>query len=47
MKPSCVAFGAFPQRGRHPWPGEASSTVALGWGAPVSVAAQRCSGLID
>eukprot|EP01041_Mallomonas_annulata_P014810 gene14810-31458_t len=27
VTPPCVAFGAFPQGGRHPWPGEASSTV--------------------
>ncbi|MDR7152786.1 hypothetical protein J2W49_004764 [Hydrogenophaga palleronii] len=28
--PRC-AFGASPSRGRHPWPGEAGSTVALDW----------------
>lgn len=31
MAPPRSAFGASPSRGRHPWPGEAGSTVARGW----------------
>ena len=38
MKPPCAAYGAFPLGGRHPWPGKASSTLALASRAPGAAA---------
>jgi len=35
-----VSLRAFPQEGRHPWPGKAGSTVAQALDAPVLPAAR-------
>ncbi len=40
MAPPRSAFGASPSRGRHPWPGEAGSTVARVWN-PVAIVRAR------
>jgi uncharacterized protein (DUF58 family) len=40
MTPPRSAFGASPSKGRHQWPGEAGSTVALGWN-PITLIRSR------
>ena len=40
MAPPRSTFGASPSRGRHPWPGEAGSTVARAWN-PLAFARSR------